>query len=78
MHTFTSKRDRISAVMFCLIIVTMCGLACLNLWTKHVLTMIIPLLVVAFVLWIWTGTNYRIDQDTLIIRSGPFRWNIPI
>lgn len=78
MHTYTSKKDRISAIMFGLLITIMIGLACLNVWTKHLLTIIIPLLVVMFILWIWIGTGYKIVQNSLTIRSGPFRWDIPV
>lgn len=29
-------------------------------------------------LWIWRGTYYAFDGSLLRIRSGPFRWNVPI
>lgn len=28
--------------------------------------------------WIWFGTGYRIAEDHLAIRSGPFAWRIPL
>ena len=28
-------------------------------------------------LWLLFSTKYTINQDTLIIQSGPFRWRIP-
>ena len=34
--------------------------------------------ILAGVLWIQFATYYRIDGSTLIVRSGPMRWNIPI
>jgi hypothetical protein len=36
------------------------------------------ILVVAFVLSVLYGTNYRLTFQTLIIRSGPFKWMIPL
>ena len=32
----------------------------------------------AFVEWIFQSTYYSVDQDYLRIRSGPFRWRVPI
>lgn len=29
-------------------------------------------------LWIFLSTDYRIDDERLAIRSGPFRWSIPL
>ena len=28
--------------------------------------------------WILTTTHYTLDDDTLVIRSGPFRWRVPV
>ena len=28
--------------------------------------------------WILASTNYRVDGGTLHVRSGPFRWHIPV
>ena len=43
-------------------------------WIPHVL--ISGLLGLSF-LWLLFSTKYTINQDTLIIQSGPFRWRIP-
>ena len=43
-------------------------------WMPHVL--ISGMLVLSF-LWLLFSTKYTINQDTLIIQSGPFRWRIP-
>ena len=29
-------------------------------------------------IWLLLSTEYRIDSNTLFIRSGPFRWTVPI
>lgn len=34
--------------------------------------------VAGFVVWILRGTNYTLDGDRLIVRSGPFRWTIAV
>jgi hypothetical protein len=31
-----------------------------------------------FVLWVMLGTYYEIEGNRLLVRSGPFRWRIPI
>lgn len=33
---------------------------------------------VAFVCWILYGTAYTLDRQNLVVRSGPFRWTIPL
>ena len=33
---------------------------------------------IALPLWVLLGTTYTIDQDLLTVRSGPFRWKVPI
>jgi hypothetical protein len=38
----------------------------------------IVLLAYLFVEWIFRSTYYMVDQDYLRIRSGPFRWRVPI
>lgn len=40
----------------------------------------IPLLGLGVILPLWVifSTNYRVDSQTLSIRSGPFRWRVPI
>lgn len=31
-----------------------------------------------FMLWILRGTRYELYADRLVVRSGPFRWRIPL
>lgn len=33
---------------------------------------------VALPLWLILGTGYRLESGRLQVRSGPFRWNIPV
>jgi len=40
----------------------------------------VPIILLGAVLplWLLVSTNYRITDQNLLIRSGPFRWRIPI
>ena len=29
-------------------------------------------------MWIWFGTNYRIKEETIKIKNGPFKWSVKI
>lgn len=31
-----------------------------------------------FVAWIWLATNYTLEADDLVVRSGPFTWRVPL
>ena len=42
------------------------------------ITLVLVFATVGFVAWILLSTNYRFKNTALIIRSGPFRWNIPV
>ena len=42
------------------------------------LTIVVCLLVIALVVSIIFGTFYTVDRDTLIIRSGPLRFKVPV
>jgi hypothetical protein len=41
---------------------------------------VVSILIVAvlFVAWIWTGTDYTLTSAELLVRSGPFRWRVPL
>ena len=43
-------------------------------WIPHAL---ILGLLAGGLLWLLRSTNYTVDQKTLVIQSGPFRWLIP-
>ena len=32
----------------------------------------------AFGFWVLYGTHYRVDEREVLVRSGPFRWRIPL
>ncbi|MBU2549601.1 MAG: PH domain-containing protein [Proteobacteria bacterium] len=32
----------------------------------------------AFALWVWYFTGYRVQDGTLLVRSGPFKWRVPL
>lgn len=32
----------------------------------------------SFVIWMFTGTFYVVTETELLVRSGPFRWSIPL
>jgi hypothetical protein len=36
------------------------------------------LLVGGMLVWVIFGTNYEITETSLILRSGPFRWTVPL
>lgn len=36
------------------------------------------LLVGSLLLWILFGTNYEINETSLVIRTGPIRWTVPL
>ena len=46
--------------------------------TELIVGLIITTLVSGLFLWIWIGTNYIIDNDFLIAKSGPLIWRVPI
>jgi hypothetical protein len=39
---------------------------------------ILHLAVAGFAFWVLYGTGYRVGDRDLLVRSGPFRWRIPI
>lgn len=41
-------------------------------------TMIIAIAIVGLVAWVLLQTDYTIDSRELAVRSGPFRWRIPL
>lgn len=43
-------------------------------WTVH----FVDLLIMCLLLWIWFDTQYVIEREELVCRSGPFRVAVPI
>lgn len=33
---------------------------------------------IVFPIWIFTTTNYQLDEHELTVRSGPFTWRVPL
>lgn len=46
--------------------------------SELIISISIDTIVVGLFLWIWYDTNYTIDNDLLIAKSGPMVWKIPI
>ncbi len=83
MERYPSKRDTWLAV----VLLAALGLSCLSLaaavlapgpapglgWVVGIL--IAPAL---FVVWTWMATDYTLTSSELLVRSGPFRWRVPL
>ncbi len=52
------------------------------LWQTSEVAVLVTVLIIALgavlPLWILVSTNYRVDGGTLHVRSGPFRWHVPV
>lgn len=46
--------------------------------TAKIVTAVLMLLTVILIPWVLFSTYYMIEADQLKIRSGPFRWRIPL
>lgn len=72
MH-FPSKRDTSLSLLFAVSIIILLVFA-------FIIQSMLSLLFVGlagFIGWIFWGTWYVLRDDSLLVRSGPFRWNIP-
>ena len=83
--TFASKRDVwLSVVIVVTDIVMLWALAMLFTQASRsgglsiYPAVAIVFLVFGLVTWVFAGTRYVIEGNSLVIRSGPFRWQIPI
>ncbi|WP_059172493.1 PH domain-containing protein [Bacillus sp. FJAT-27445] len=71
---FPSKKDA-----WLTLIILLSILVCfIPLFSKGNGSPITTLPIAAFLLWLWFSTGYKIEGDLLIVRSGPFKRNIPI
>lgn len=81
--SFPSKRDGwLVAVVWiaCGVVVASAGLQLVGdeaVWARAALAAVL-LGVAAFMLWVLNGTGYRIEERSLHVRGGPFRWRIPL
>jgi len=41
-------------------------------------TLVLVVAAIGLVVWILLSTIYRFDNPNLIVRSGPFRWTVPV
>ena len=39
---------------------------------------LIGLIAIGFLIWVWFGTGYRIENETIKIKNGPFKWMVNI
>ena len=46
--------------------------------SSTIFEVLISLLVFGLLMWIWFGTNYRIKEETIKIKNGPFKWTVKI
>ncbi len=80
---FPSKRDGWLVVVIWLAAGLLIGTAWLQVgadgaaWLRALLVAV-QLGAAAFMLWVLYGTVYRIEERHLRVRSGPFRWRIPL
>ena len=77
---FASKRDSFysiavwgTIVILFLSIILNFSLALFNLFWG-----LIGLVAIGFLVWIWFGTSYRIESETIKIKNGPFKWMVKI
>jgi hypothetical protein len=84
MERFPSKRDG----WLVGVLLAGFGISCLSL-TASLLSpepvpagigAVLSILVAAalFIAWIWTATDYTLTSSDLLVRSGPFRWRVPL
>ena len=85
---FESKKDTwLSVILFISMFVTLVGSGALlrellmqeftgmeQLWMMILLLILVAS--VFFIYWIYTGTYYVLNEDSLFVRSGPFKWDI--
>ncbi len=46
--------------------------------TDRMIGIVIGALAAALPIWLLVSTVYEVDEENLLIRSGPFRWTIPL
>lgn len=76
--TFRSKIDWWLAIPFAIAFGGMLLSAYVSVMLGSWLMLLLPLACLAFFSWIIFGTFYHIEDDNLLVRSGPFRWRIAI
>jgi len=72
---FKSKKDVWLSVLIWGVIILMFFIM---ITEQNIVVYIVGILNNALLLWLWFGTSYRIDDEALIVRSGPFKSTIDI
>lgn len=75
MLNFKSKKDAWLSVLIWGVIILMFFIM---ITEQNIVVYTAGILNNALLLWIWFGTSYRIDDEALIVRSGPFISTIDI
>lgn len=75
MLNFKSKKDAWLSLLIWGVIILMFFMM---ITEQNIVVYIVGILNNALLLWIWFGTSYRIDDEALIVRSGPFKSTIDI
>lgn len=72
---FPSKKDTWFALLIWGVIIF---LAWQMIADKSLVVYVIGGLTIALLLWLWFGTSYKIEEELLKIKSGPFRSTVKI
>ncbi|MFZ2491348.1 MAG: PH domain-containing protein [Thermoanaerobaculia bacterium] len=75
---FEAKRDLWLSIVIWLATAMTLAAAVDGYRTDRALFASLMVAVAAVVLWILYGTYYTVSQDRLVVRSGPFRWNVAL
>lgn len=75
MLNFKSKKDIWLAVSIWGVIILMFFMM---ITEQNIVVYIVGILNNALLLWLWFGTSYKIDDENLIVKSGPFKSTIDI
>ncbi|WP_405097096.1 PH domain-containing protein [Oceanobacillus sp. FSL H7-0719] len=77
---FSSKKDSLYslaiwgtiAILFFSIILNF------SLSIFNIIWILIGVITIGFLIWVWFGTGYRIENEVIKIQNGPFKWKVSI
>ncbi len=75
MLNFQSKKDIWLAVLIWGVIILMFFMM---ITEQNIVVYIVGILNNALLLWLWFGTSYKVNDEELIVRNGPFKSTIDI
>ena len=76
---FPSKIDSWLLMLIAMTVLVSLGAAVATLDASSLLAAAIAVLLGAlFPLWLFASTDYRVSDGECLVRSGPFRWRIPL